>query len=312
MRLIFNSKELPIFNDGSVVTIGNFDGVHLGHQALLKQLSEKRDHLKIPMVVILFEPQPSEFFLKEHAPVRLTSLREKIEKLKKFNPDIIYCLKFNNQLASMPPEQFASNYIFSLLNARYLIVGSDFRFGFKRQGDILLLEKIANKHNCEVENFQDIVFDNKRISSTQIRNDLKNGNIENIHKSLGEPFWLCSRVIKGARRGHQWGIPTANFKLQRLNLPLEGVFCVKVINEAEKWTKPGVANIGTRPTVDGLQSLLEVHLLDEDISLYGERLKIIFLHKLRDEIKFSSIDKLIEQVNKDITNTRNYFRVNND
>lgn len=308
MRLILNSKFSSI-NKGSVVTIGNFDGVHLGHQALLKKLSIKKRELKLPAVVVLFEPQPAEFFLKENAPARLSSLRDKAAKIKDFNIDFIYCLKFNHDLALMAPEKFVNDYIFSRLKSRYLIVGSDFKFGHDRSGNVTLLKKISHENDCELEVYNDIELNNSRISSTKIRQDLKKGDLLAVEKGLGNPYWLCARVIKGAGRGRKWGIPTANLKLQRNNLPLNGVFCVKVKTENADWTKIGVANVGTRPTVDGLQNLLEIHLIDENISLYGQRLKVFFMHKLRDEVKFSSVDELIVQIKQDIADTRNYFRV---
>ncbi len=265
--------------------------------------------MRLPLVVLLFEPQPGEYFYRQQAPARLSSLREKLDVLKQCQVDYVYCLKFNKELALMPADKFAEDYFFSLLQVKYLLVGSDFRFGRQRLGDTQFLKRTGQEFGCVVEAFPDFSLDNERVSSTKIRQALAEANLTRASLLLGRSFSLCGRVIKGDGRGRQWGIPTANLSLHRLTLPLQGVFCVQVKKENE-WLK-GVANIGSRPTVDGTKNVLEVHLLNVDEDLYGKLLQVFFLHKLRDEIKFSSIEALKKQINEDVTAAKFYFQSNN-
>lgn len=307
MKLLHGLNSIPFFANGTVATIGNFDGVHLGHQALLAQLRRQADRAQLPMVLLLFEPQPGEYFLGQQAPARLSSLREKLQVLKKCNVDYVYCLKFNKRLALMPADVFAQHYFFSLLQVKYLLVGEDFRFGRQRMGDISLLKGMGEKAGCVIQPFPDFSLENVRVSSTKIRDALAKGELERASVLLGRTFSLCGRVIKGDGRGKQWGIPTANLSMHRLSLPLKGVFCVQVWRERGGWVQ-GVANLGRRPTVDGTKNVLEIHLFDFDQNLYGEMLQVFFLHKLRDEIKFSSVDALITQIHDDVVAARTQFR----
>ncbi|STX51881.1 riboflavin biosynthesis protein RibF (riboflavin kinase/FMN adenylyltransferase) [Legionella busanensis] len=306
MKLLRGLDSVSALNAGTVATIGNFDGVHLGHQALLAKLKAAALKLKLPSVVLLFEPQPGEFFYKEKAPARLTNLREKIEILQKLQIDYLCCLKFNQRLANMLATNFAQTYFFSLLHAKYLIVGEDFRFGQGRQGDINLLASMAKKSDCVIDIFANYVLDGQRISSTKIRNLLSQNQLTDAQKMLGRPYSLCGRVIEGQKRGREWGIPTANLNLKRLNLPFTGVFCVQVQDESGQVLN-GIANLGCRPTVDGKHNVLEVHLFNFNGNLYGKMLKVIFLHKLRDEAKFSSVEKLVQQIHYDIKEAKCYF-----
>ncbi|WP_419418848.1 bifunctional riboflavin kinase/FAD synthetase [Legionella sp. D16C41] len=306
MNLLRGVSLLPDFKAGTVVTIGNFDGVHLGHQALLMQLKAQALEFKLPTVVLIFEPQPGEFFYRSKAPARLTDLREKIENLKKLQIDYVCCIKFNYALANMQPADFASHYFFSALQAKYLLVGEDFRFGQNRQGDVNLLAELAKEANCKLDIFSNYLLNDQRISSTKVRGLLAEGQLNSAQALLGRPYSICGRVVEGQKRGRQWGIPTANLKLHRLTLPLNGVFCVQV-EHSNGCISNGVANIGCRPTVDGNRNVLEVHLLDFSGNLYGEMLKVIFMHKLRDEAKFSSIEKLINQIRKDVVAAKGYF-----
>ncbi|ASQ45476.1 bifunctional riboflavin kinase/FAD synthetase [Legionella clemsonensis] len=305
MKLLRGLKNIPDFSQGTVATIGNFDGVHRGHQALLARLRFQADRMQLPSVVLLFEPQPSEFFRGSQAPARLATLREKLEALKQCNIDYVYCLKFNKKLALMEAEKFARHYFFSLLKVKYLLVGEDFRFGRQRQGDIHLIQQMTKDYDAWVETFPEVSIEGERVSSTKIRAALANGYLTQASLLLGRTYSLCGRIIKGDGRGRQWGIPTANVRTQRLTLPLKGVFCIQV-KRGNKWLK-GVANLGSRPTVDGTKNVLEVHLFDFDENLYGEILQVFFLHKLRDEIKFSSVDVLIKQIHEDIDAARAFF-----
>lgn len=306
MKLLRGLTKLPDFAKGSVATIGNFDGVHLGHQALLKVLREQANKLQVPLVVLLFEPQPAEFFRPEQAPARLTSLREKLAVLKQCKVDYVLCLKFNRNLALMSAQDFAQDYFFSLLKSKYILIGEDFHFGQGRMGNASLLQKLGIREGCVVQTFPDFSIENNRISSTKIRDALAQGKLEYASGLLGRSFSLCGRVIRGDGRGRQWGIPTANLSMHRLMLPLKGVFCVQLRRAQGEWIK-GVANLGSRPTVDGTKNILEIHLFDFDADLYGEMLEVFFLHKLRDEVKFSSVDALIEQIHNDVAAAKAEF-----
>lgn len=307
MKLFRGLETVPaIFaENGTVATIGNFDGVHKGHQALLAQLRTQAKAYQLPLVVFLFEPQPSEFFYGQNAPVRLSSLREKLALLSSCQVDFVFCLKFNEKLAKLSAPAFAKKYFFTSLQVKYLLVGEDFRFGFQRTGNIELLQAIGVEKNCKVEVFPDFYINDERVSSTRVRQALAQGDFKLVSTLLGRNFSLCGPVIRGEGRGRQWGIPTANLNLLRPSLPLSGVFCVEVFVKGTKFF--GAANIGTRPTVNGMKSRLEVHLLDCNQDLYGEMLEVIFLKKLREEVKFYSVEDLINQIKQDIFSTRAFF-----
>ena len=306
MKLFRGFQQISELSAGTAVTIGNFDGVHRGHQALLSMLRSQADRMHLPVLVMLFEPQPSEYFHNQQAPARLSSFREKVDALSRLGVDYVYCVKFDRKIASMAAVEFAERIVFSLLHANYLLIGEDFRFGKGRLVDVSLLNVIGNQTSCVVEHFQDFTVDAQRVSSTDIRRALQLGDFQQVAKLLGRPYSLCGRVIRGDARGRQWGVPTANLSLHRCTLPLKGVFCVQVMRQGKPWVM-GVANMGCRPTVDGSKQVLEVHLFDVNESLYGEMLQVCFLHKLRDEVKFSSLDALIAQIHKDVAAARNWF-----
>lgn len=304
MKLLRANQGLPNEYASSIATIGNFDGVHKGHQAILAALKEKSLACQLPLVVILFEPQPAEYF-NPVPPPRLSSLREKIDLLQQHGVDFVYCISFNKTLASMSPAAFVHRYLFSRLRINYLLVGADFRFGYQRQGDLTLLNKMAIQQGCEVQCLPELQLNNERVSSTRIRHALCSNDFKQAATLLGRPYHLIGRVKKGAGLGRQWGIPTANLSLGRKILPLHGVFCVQVKMPNQTMAQ-GVANIGSRPTVDGLTKIIEIHLFDVNQSLYGEWLTVFFLCKLRDELKFSSVEALIDQIHKDILAAKRY------
>lgn len=310
IRLIRNPRPLAALNSGTVATIGNFDGLHRGHQALLKHLRTHANRMQLPLFVLLFEPQPGEYFQGHQAPARLSTLREKISLLKQFGVDYVYCLKFNSAIASMPPGEFAEKIIFLLMNARYLLVGQDFHFGCNRSGDITFLRQFSERHGCEVGVFDDFLIDHERVSSTRIRKALQMNALDEAAQLLGYRYRMCGRVVKGEGRGGQWGIPTANLNIHRHSLPLRGVFCVQVTRENGS-KELGVANLGYRPTVGGNKAVLEVHLFAFNGTLYGEHLQVEFLKKLRDEIKFSSFNALIEQIRNDIVQAQTFLGLKN-
>lgn len=306
MQLLRGFQHLPGFDGGTVATIGNFDGVHRGHQALLAALRAEASRMNLPMVVVLFEPQPGEYFYSDKAPSRLTSLREKLDVLRHVGVDYVCCLKFDKRLSVMPASEFAEQIIFTSLQIKSLLIGHDFRFGSNRSGDVALLNQLAKKFGAVVHAFPDYSIANERVSSTKIRLALLQGDLRRAESFLGRTFGLCGRVIQGDGRGRQWGVPTANLGLHRINLPLKGVFCVQV-KRAGAPLMSGVANLGSRPTVDGTKNILEIHLFDFNESLYGEVLQVFFLHKLRDEIKFPSVDVLIAQIHDDVITAKAYF-----
>lgn len=307
MKMLLGNK-IARFSEGAAVTIGNFDGVHLGHQALMSRLSLEAKKRGIPSVVILFEPQPAEYFLKEQAPARLATLREKLSAISRIQVDYVWCLRFNQSLANTSAETFVQRDILSKLHAKYVLLGKDFRFGKARQGDTDLLKKALSAQGCFLEVMPDYLLGGQRVSSTVIRSLLANNQLDQAEHFLGRTYSMMGRVVAGEGRGRQWGIPTANINIMmhRYHIPLSGVFCVRIKRKNGQCLN-GVANLGVRPTVSGQSPVLEVHLFDFSDTIYGEYLEIFFLYKLRDEVKFSSIDDLIQQIREDVGAAKGYF-----
>lgn len=314
MELIRGYHNLRAHHHGCAATIGNFDGVHLGHQAVLGQLSEKAAELGLPAVVVTFEPYPQEYFGAETAPPRLTRLREKIQILRRYAVDRVLVLHFDRCLAEMPAETFIRQVLVSGLGIRYLVVGDDFRFGHRRRGDIETLRAAGREYGFQVVNMHSFEIDGRRVSSTRIREALQAGALGTAEKLLGRCYRISGRVVRGDQRGRSLGFPTANISVhgalaghrRALRLPLQGVYAVDVFG-LETEPLPGVANIGFRPTVDGRRSLLEVHLLDYHDDLYGRHLQVEFLKKLRDERRFDSLAALQVQIRQDVAQARDFF-----
>jgi len=307
MELIRGHYSLRPEHRGCVATIGKFDGVHLGHQAVLGQVAEKAAELGLPAVVISFEPQPEEFFAPQVAPARLTRLREKLKALSRFAVGRVLCLRFNQRLASMSAEEFIETILIDGLDVRYLVVGDDFRFGHGRKGDFAMLEAVGEKHGVAVARMHSVHIDGARVSSTRVRSALAEGDLEEAQKLLGRPYRISGRVAHGDKRGRTIGFPTANIRLHHKVLPLSGVYAVEVFG-LEHEPNIGVANIGTRPTVDGQQALLEVNLFDFDGDIYQRYIHVDFVHKLRDEKRFESLDALKAQIAADAESARQFFR----
>jgi len=306
MKLLRSVRGVSMPEQGTVATIGNFDGVHRGHQALLQALKEEGRRLQLPTLVVLFEPQPQEYFQGTRAPARLTNFKEKWNQFSQLGLDYVARLGFNNALASMPADGFAEQFIFSAFQTQSLLVGDDFRFGRERTGDVALLKQLAEKWSCDVHVCSEVVLESTRISSTRIRGLLDAGHMSDAAELLGRPYSMYGRVVFGDGIGRTWGVPTANIQLKRLVLPFRGVFCVKV-RRANGVVHEGVANVGRRPTVDGMTNRLEVHLFDFEGSLYHEHLEVYFLHKLRGEVKFASLEALISQIKTDILDAKTMF-----
>ncbi|MBU0745100.1 MAG: bifunctional riboflavin kinase/FAD synthetase [Gammaproteobacteria bacterium] len=296
IRGLHNLKSTLV--SGSVVTIGNYDGVHLGHRKILNFVKEKSIALNLPSVVVIFEPQPEEFFAQDQA-LRLTSLREKIFGLSQCGMDKVVLLPFNRHFATISAMSFVAEVLICLLHVKYLVVGDDFVFGHRREGGFSLLEREAVAGGFGVTQIPSFKIDGVRVSSSLIRAALLSDNFDLAAKFLGRPYSVNGRVIHGEHRGRDLGFPTANIHLNRPELPLTGVYLVKVFG-----LKPsplfGLANIGFRPTVSGKQKSFEVYIFEFNANIYGKRITVEFCKKIRDEKKFESVTELQAQIKKDL------------
>lgn len=306
MELIRGLHNLRPEHQGCVATIGNFDGVHLGHQTVLRQVKTKAQELNLPSVVVVFEPQPREFFAGSQAPARLTRFRDKAERLAEQGIDRVVCLPFNRRLASLSAQAFIEQILISGLGVRYLVVGDDFRFGCDRSGDFNLLKRSGDEHDFDVVNTETYEVGAERVSSTRLRQVLADANFVLASQLLGEPYQISGRVIHGRKLGRQLGVPTANLSLKDKQPALQGVYTVLLTGD-DGVSRTGVANIGNRPTVDGVRPALEVHLFDFKGDLYGQRVRVVFCCKLRDEIRFSDVSALRTQIEQDLQTARGYF-----
>ncbi|WP_380184568.1 bifunctional riboflavin kinase/FAD synthetase [Kalamiella sp. sgz302252] len=309
MKFIRGIHNLREQHRGCVLTIGNFDGVHRGHQSLLTRLCEEGRKRNLPVVVMLFEPQPLELFAAEKAPARLTRLREKLRYLSEAGVDAVLCLRFDRRFAALSAQSFVADLLVDKLDVRFLAVGDDFRFGAGRQGDFLLLQKAGADYGFEVMSTQTFCDDGKRISSTAVRQALAEDDLPLAATLLGHPFSISGRVVHGDALGRTIGFPTANLPLRRYVSPVKGVYAVEVYGLGDR-PYPGVANIGTRPTVAGIRQQLEVHLLDVAIDLYGRHIEVVLCEKIRNEQRFASLDALKEQIAKDVVAARTFFGLN--
>ena len=307
-KIIRGFHNLSPSSEGCVATIGNFDGVHLGHQAVLSQLALKGDMLGLPATVITFEPQPTEFFLPAKAPPRLSRFREKVEALRSYSIEQLCVLRFNEVLAGMSANDFIQKLLVKGLNVRYLVVGDDFKFGKDRKGDFALLKKMGEEHNFQVVNMHTFAIAETRVSSTRIRQALTAGDLMLAQTLLGHPYKMSGRVAHGDKRGRTLGYPTANIHLHRAKVPLTGVYAVRLYGLEDEPIE-GIANVGVRPTIGEGNTLLEVHLFDFNKDIYGENVQVYFLHKVRDEKKFDGLPALVSQIERDCQSARNYFDV---
>ena len=307
MQLVRGLHNLRPRHRGCVATIGNFDGVHRGHQAILARLRERAADLGLPSCVVIFEPQPREFFAPDKAPARLTRLREKLCLLEQQGIDQVLCLAFNRRLRELSAAEFVQAVLVEGLAVRHLEVGDDFRFGCDRAGDFDFLLRAGAAEGFSVEAATTIEVDGQRVSSTRLREVLARGDLQAAQALLGRPFSLTGRIVHGQKLGRQLGAPTANVQLKRRSTPLSGVYMVSLVLDGSP--HPGVANIGMRPSVrsDG-QPHLEVHLLDLQADLYGRRAQVVFHHKLRDEQRFASLEALKAAISADIAAARDYWR----
>ena len=306
MKFIRGIHNLRTQHRGCVLTIGNFDGVHRGHQALLARLREEGQRRGLPVMVMLFEPQPLELFAADKAPARLTRLRDKLKYLAQEGVDAVLCVRFDRRFAAVSAQSFVNDLLVDKLGVQFLAVGDDFRFGAGREGDFLLLQKAGVEYGFDVISTQTFSEGGKRISSTAIRQALADDNLTLAEALLGHPFALSGRVVHGDALGRTIGFPTANILLRRIVSPVKGVYAVEVHGLSEH-PLPGVANIGTRPTVAGLRQQLEVHLLDVAMNMYGRHIDVVLRQKIRNEQRFPSLDALKEQIAKDVVTAREFF-----
>jgi riboflavin kinase / FMN adenylyltransferase len=291
-------------HDRIALTIGNFDGVHRGHQAMLSRVSEAAEDLALPPAVLTFEPHPREFFARESAPPRLSTLRDKLERFASLGVARVHVARFDASLAKLSAEEFIDQILVSTLKVGWILVGDDFRFGHDRVGDLALLREKAVTFS--VEAMPTVAIDGERASSTAVRSALALGNVEHAAKLLGRPYTISGHVAHGDKLGRNLGFPTANVVL-RHKPALSGIFAVRVHGLGDE-TRAGVASLGVRPTVkQGAKPLLEIFVFDFDEAIYGRRIAVEFLHKLRDEERYADLDQLTRQIRVDVAQARDYF-----
>lgn len=306
-RLIRSCYNMTPKEQGGVVTMGNFDGVHKGHQQLLARTMEEAAKRKVPSVAVTFEPHAFEYFSGQNVSIpRLTRLREKYCAMSRLGLENVLVLKFNQQLADLSASDFVTRIIADCLKPAHVIVGDDFHFGRGRQGNFALLESMGREQGFTVQAMPTFRIALERVSSTRVREALAQGNHDLVKELLGRPYSMMGRVRRGDQRGRQFGFPTANIYLHRKLTPVRGVYNV-VMHGIGASPLPGVANVGVRPSVDGTTTLLEVHLHDFNQDIYGRYVEVEFCEKLRDEVRFSSLDLLKAQIANDVAASRNYF-----
>jgi riboflavin kinase/FMN adenylyltransferase len=308
---LFKSKYPNISLSG---TIGNFDGLHLGHQAILNKIKQNASKFNGKTIVFFTEPHAAEYFSNssnknKKPPPRISPWREKFELLKKNEIDFACFLKFNDKLRTMSPGDFISE-ILDSINLVSFTVGDDFRFGADRKGDTDLLKNWGDKKGILVENTETIIFDGQRVSSSRIREELLNNNFKNAEKLLGRPYTFSGKIVHGQHLGKTINIPTANIWLPNQRLPIKGVYAVKC--KLDNLSLNGIANMGIRPTVGGEKPVLEVHLFEFNENIYSQRIRVKFVEKIRDEKKFDNLDMLKSQIQKDISIAKNILLNSND
>lgn len=292
----------------TALAIGNFDGVHLGHAALLNRLVDAAQVDGLPATILTFEPHPREFFTPASAPARLTTLREKLELLSDAGVAQVMVCRFNAGFAGLSAQQFVDAVLLNGLRTRHLIIGDDFRFGKGRAGDFAMLKAAGEHSGFTVEAMGSVTVDGGRVSSSGVRQALAVGNMEQAAALLGRPYVIDGSVRHGEKIGRQLGFATANIRIKHNPLPMSGVFAVEVAGIGDK-PMPGVANLGIRPTLGGVKPILEVHLFDFERDIYGAHLSVRFVHKLRNEQRFPNLDALKAQIAADAVAARAFFKL---
>ena len=307
MELVRGLANLRDPHRGSVVTIGNYDGVHRGHQHMLATVTARARELGMPATVVTFEPTPREYFEGDSAPARLMRLREKLEALPLYGVDRVVVLRFDRRMQAMGADEFVERLLVRGLGARHVVVGHDFHYARRREGNIDTLRAAGTRHGYAVEEVGRFLVDGERVSSSLVREALGRGDLARAGLLLGRPYRMAGRVRRGQQLGRRLGYPTANLALHRKVVPLWGVFAVRV-SGAGLVDHPAVVSLGTRPTIAGTEPLLEVHVFDYDGDLYGRYLDVDFVRRLRDERRFESLDALVEQMHRDAAEARELLR----
>ena len=307
MELVRGAHNLKVRHRPSVATIGNFDGIHRGHRSVIETLQAAGQRLGLPTTVVIFEPQPREFFAPNNAPGRITRLRDKLRVLASLGVDRTLCLRFDARLAAQSAEDFIQDLIVDGIGARFLMVGDDFRFGHRRRGDYGMLEEAARHQGFELQRMPTISHEGERVSSSRVRRSLAAGDMAMTEALLGRRLSISGRVVRGQALGRQLGWPTANLRFGHQPPPMRGIFNVLVHGLADQpW--PGVASLGTRPTVNGVETLLETYLLDFSGDIYGRTISVELLEWQRPETDFRGLDALSEQIAADVASARQWFQ----
>jgi riboflavin kinase/FMN adenylyltransferase len=305
MIVTHNPGSLPFarLSGGSAVTIGVFDGVHVGHMKLLDELLERAGKLGVPSVVMSFEPTPGEYFSEDDPPARLMCFREKFDALRDYGIDMFFCPRFNAAMRDIEVDTFIRRLLIHGLNASALVVGDDFHFAKDRAGGVDELRRAGAAVNMEITQLDSVTQNNERVSSTAIRQALDVGDLQHARALLGRPYRMSGKVIVGHKLGRELGFPTANFSPNRIKCPVKGVFAARV-SGVEEQPLNAVVSVGTRPTFHGTRTLIESHIFDFDGDIYGTRIHVDFIEKLRDELKFDSAADLVDQMNLDAADAR--------
>lgn len=307
MELIRGLTSLKPRQRGCAASIGNYDGVHLGHQQVLKELVAHARHRNLPAVVVVFEPAPLEFLDPAAAPARLMNFREKFQALAGYDVDRLLCLRFNAALSAMPAAEFIERVLVRGLGVRHLVVGDDFRFGRERGGDLATLQAAGADHGFGVQGLPGVLRAGMRVSSTRIRTCLATGDLQQAAELLGAPYSLSGRVICGEKLGRTLGFPTANIALKRWRSPVLGIF-VAAVHGIDDAVRYGAAYVGKRPAVDGRETRLEVFIFDYNGELYGRHLRVELLHRLRGDAQFGSLEALKSQMARDVATARAWLK----
>jgi riboflavin kinase/FMN adenylyltransferase len=300
MYLARKTSDFPfqLVAKGSVVSIGSYDGLHLGHQKLLGHVLSRAKSLSVPSVVMSFEPTPKEFFAQDHPPARLMRFREKFSALAAFGVDVFYCPRFDDAMKGIAADTFIRQILVQAMNARHLVIGDDFRFAHDREGHLKTLQRAGRALDFTVEEMASVISGEERVSSTAIREALWKGDMERAERLLGRHYRMSGKVIEGQRLGRELGFPTANVNLNRRQSAVMGIFAVRV--SGSSWGPlDAVASVGTRPTFAGTKPLLEVHIFDFNEDIYGENIDVDFIERLRSEEKFADVAALVEQMHRD-------------
>lgn len=290
----------------SVITIGHFDGVHVGHQKLISKVKKYAEENNLAAILVTMEPLASQYFLGRGSVSIITPFRTKFKLIKQLELDAMCALNFNERLSSLAAKSFVEEIVINGLNAKHVIVGTDFRFGKNKEGDISFLSKTCQEHAVSVETISTVQLNHQKVSSTQIRDYLSSGDFQQVEESLGRKFSIEGTVIHGQKLGRELGFPTLNIPLKRYKSPIRGVFCVTVKFESGEIYN-GAASVGTRPTVNGSAELLEVYLFEFNKKVYGENVEVLFHHKIRNEVKFDSLDDMKSKIFEDVQMIKDYF-----